>query len=57
LPKWNDDNSSLILILFRLDHYALSLSCTPTQNDPVCSILSGWTTTTGRLLGSLGVLT
>jgi len=24
---------------------------TPTQNDPVCSLLSGWVTTTGRLLG------
>jgi len=23
---------------------------TPTQNDPVCSLLSGWATATGRLL-------
>jgi len=23
---------------------------TPTKNDPVCSLLSGWATTTGRCL-------
>jgi len=25
---------------------------TPTHNGPVCSLLSGWTTTAGRLLGT-----
>jgi len=30
---------------------------TPTQNGSVCSLLSGWATTTGRLPGHMDTLT
>jgi len=36
---------------FRMDHDALFCHTTPTQNGPVCSLLSGWTTTKSKLLG------
>jgi len=41
----------------RMGHYMLCVChTTPAQNGPVCSLLSVWATTTGRLLGPKMVL-
>jgi len=42
----------MILFFFsRMDHYALCLSYHSNTDGPICSLLSGLSTTTGRLLG------
>jgi len=37
--------------LSRMDYNSLCLYTTLTQNRSVCCFMSGWATTTGRLLG------
>jgi len=42
----------VLRIFSRVSHFALCLSPLPIQNSCICSLLSGWDTTTGRLLAS-----